>query len=241
MTDTPKRLPIDLSDLSAPVKSIAIGGESFEWDEGLDPAWDGSWAYPASGWTDAHREAWAGTQGHLIAVRREHAATLAAGEAYVTSPEYMLAEASAEVTETVRQRGIDERKIAGLKAWTAAQAQYGANVRAIPTVEGDVVIMVGMTAKEIDAANAAAIGARDQRLRANADDKAAALSDYMGMHREWMLSKCIWPASASGDAKDKSRVREIAEAHPGLWNDLEAMREDMARARVDDAGKGFAL
>lgn len=241
MTDATARLPLDLADITAPVKSVTTDGEAFAWDEDLDPAWAGEWTYPAKGWTDAHREAWAGTHGHLIAVRREHAAVAAASEAYVSSPDYLLASAAAEVADTIRQKGIDERETAGLKAWLAARAQYGTNVRAIPTVEGDVVIMVGMTAKEIDAANAAAMGARDQRLRTNPDDKAAALSDYMGTHREWMLSKCIWPASASGDAKDKSRIREIAEVHPSLWADLETMREDMARARVDDAGKGFAL
>lgn len=230
MADT--RPVLAAATLTAPVRSLTIGGEPYAWDEVRDPPWTGEWAFPATGWTDADREAWVGTQGHLIAVKREHAATLAAGDAYATSPVFLLANARAEVAETLRQQEIDQRRLDGAKAWAVARASHGANVRAIPCVTGDVVIIVGMNAKEIDAANAAARGASETRLRADPEAKAIALADYMGTQRDWMVSKCPWP--------DKDRIKVIADMHPSLWNDLAEARDDMARARVNEEGKGFA-
>ncbi len=232
MDPKPARAPIVPASLTSPVRSITISGEVFVWDAATDPAWSGEWAFPATGWADADREAWIGTQGHLIAVKRAHEAVLAAGDAYATSPAFLLANARAEVDETVRQQEIDQRRLDGAKAWTQARATHATNVRAIPCVTGDVVIIVGMNAKEIDGANAAARMASEARLRSDPEAKAIALADYMGTQRDWMLGKCVWP--------DKERIKVIAEAHPSLWNDLAEARDDMARARVDAEGKGFA-
>lgn len=226
------RAPIDPASLTAPVRSLTVDGIAYAWDEPSDPAWTGEWAFPATGWGDADRTAWVGTQGHLIAVKREHAATLAAGDAYATSPAFLLANARAEVEETIRAKEIDQRRLDGAKAWTVARTQHGTNVRAISCVTGDVVIIVAMNAKEIDGANTAARLASETRLRADPDAKAIALADYVGTQRDWMLSKCIWP--------DKDRIKAIADEHPSLWNDLADARDDMARARVADEGKGFA-
>lgn len=237
-TQEAPRLPIDPAAILAPVKSIQIDGQPFEWDEETDGPWSSDdsgsgWTFPTKGWGDNHRASWIGTHGHLIAVKREHEATLAEGDAYAASPEFQIANAQAEVSETIRQREIDGRRLEGVKRWVAARAQYGADrVRAIPCVTGDTVIMVGMSAKEGDTANSAALMARNLRLKSDPDNIAIAAADYIGTQRNWMVSKCVSPTP--------ERIREIAEVHFSLWSDLEDARDDMARARVDAEGKDFA-
>ena len=234
---TTKRATIDPASLSLPAKVIAIAGDVFAWDEATDPPWAGEWAFPPKGWSDGDREKWVTMNGTLIGVTKEHEAVLSEGDALATSPAFLLANIDADISEKKRQKGIDERRIVGAKAWTEARKMYGANVRPIPTVEGDVVIMVGMTAKESDRANAAAKMAADQRLQLDPKAQAEAADEYLSVQRNAMLAKCVHPVGADGD---RSRIREIAEAHPGLWDDLFRMRNDMARARVDDEGKGYA-
>lgn len=234
MTD--KRTPLDLAAVTLPVKAIAIDGALFAWQDG-DPAWAGEWAFPSSGWSDAQRDSWITMNGTLIGVTREGEEILKAGDALATSPEFLLATKEAEIAEAVRTKEINERFLEGMKALTAARKVYGANIRHMRTVEGDIIIMVGMTGKETDGANAAAKMAGDQRLAADPNAKQAAVDEYVAMQKNVMLSKCVHPVSVNGD---RSRIREIADMHPALWDDLFAMRNDMGRARLDDEGKGFA-
>ncbi len=237
MTDT-KRAPLDVSGLSLPAKVITIAGDLFAWEE-TDPPWAGEWAFPASGWTEEHRASWVRMSGTLIGVTREHDDALVAASVIVESPAFLLANLDAEIAEKKRQTDINARLAEGIKAVVAARKLYGANMRHLRTVEGDVVIMVGMNAEESDRANASAKAAAAQRLQHDPSASAEAEAEYLSMQRNTMLAKCVAPVDKTG-ACDRVRIREIANAHPGLWDDLFAMRNDMARARVDDEGKGFA-
>lgn len=223
--------PIDPAKLSAPVKALLVDGALVALPDGA--TWAGAWAFPSSPpWSPDQQEAWAAIHGNLIAEQRRLDVASKALEADLNSPDSMLAQARAEVDEAQRAREAQERLSAGVKAWRKAQETYGANCRHLPTVEGDIVIMVGMTLLEADAANARAANLAQKALEADPANFMRAEMERLGAQRDAMKAKIVWP--------DRGRFEELATARPGLWGDIRAMRDDMARARAGDEGKGFA-
>ena len=219
---------IDCASLTAPVKALLLAGVLVELG---DAPWVGVWAFPLA-WTEAHRAAWTGIQGHLIAERKRLDVVTEALAADLQSPEAQLAAARAEVTAAQEAREAQERLAQGVKAWREAQETYGTRCRHIPTVEGDIVIMVGMSLLEADAANARAAHLSAAALENDANAHARARLEATNAQRDAMKAKIIWPL--------RPRFEELVDAHPALWGDCQDMRNELARARADVEGKGFA-
>ena len=193
MADPKPRAIIDPAALSAPVQALAVDGVLVALEEG--DTWAGAWAYPPA-WAADQQEQWAAIQGNLIAERKRLDAVSSALAADLGSPASMIAAAIAEVDEAQEAREAQERLALGVKAWRKAQeAKYPTGVRHLTTVEGDVIIMVGMSLQECDAANARGRNLAHEILRADPNAHARAIIEETNAHRDAMRAK-IDPAAA---------------------------------------------
>lgn len=222
-------MAIDPIKLSAPVKALLVDGALVELPEG--GTWAGAWAFPPA-WTEQQRDTWAEIQGNLTAEKRRLDGVHTALANHLQAPESMLAAARAEVDEAQKAREAAERLAQGVKALQKARETYGANLRHMNTVDGDIVIMVSMTLLEADAANARARHLHAQAIESDPKNFLRAEFEATGAHRDSMKAKIVWPP--------RERFEEITTSRPALWGDVAEMRNDMARARADAEGKGSA-
>lgn len=220
---------IDTSKLSAPVKAIFVDGNLVELPAG--GTWAGIWAFPPV-WTEAQQEQFTAVKGNLFAEQKRLEMATAALAAHLESPETMIATAVADVDEAQRAREAQERLTAGVKIWQKARETYGDNVRHLPTVDGDIVIMVGMTLMEADGANARAKNLADKVLESDPSAFQRAKIEHTNAHRDAMRAKIVWPP--------RERLDELTQKRPALWGDIGELRNDMARGRADAEGKGSA-
>jgi hypothetical protein len=222
-------MAIDISKLSSPVKAVLIDGGLVEAGE---QTWTGVWAFPP-GWSDVQQQTWTEIQGRILGEQKRLDAITLQIKADLESPEAQLTAARAEADDAQRAREGQERLSAGTRAWAKALETYGANCRHLLTVDGDVVIMVGMTLPEVDAANARASNLAAKVLEEDPNARLRAEVEHLNAQRDAMLAKIIWP--------DRERFKAIATSHPELWQEVRGMRNEMARARADTEGKGSAL